>query len=83
MGQKIDFVYVIATMPGRHSADQVHKVKEAAAPSFLFYGCRCDVCSRQGQRYTDLGALGYDDLDFGYTVDAVGRVPQVTMGTPC
>ena len=25
-GVKIDFVYLIATMPGRHSGDQVHKV---------------------------------------------------------
>ena len=35
MGQKIDFVYLIATMPGRHSGDQVHKVKKNAAPLFL------------------------------------------------
>ena len=37
MGQKIDFVYLIATMPGRHSGDQVHKVKKTAAPLFLFF----------------------------------------------
>ena len=35
MGQKIDFVYLTATMPGRHSGDQVHKVKKAAAPLLL------------------------------------------------
>ena len=32
--EKIDFVYLIATMPGRHSGDQVHKVKKNAAPPF-------------------------------------------------
>ena len=37
---KTDFVYLIAAMPGRHSGDQVHKVKKTAAPLFLFYGCR-------------------------------------------
>ena len=37
MGQKIDFVYLIATMPGRHSGDQVHKVKKTAAPSFFIF----------------------------------------------
>ena len=34
MGEKVDFVYLIAHVPGRHSGDQVHKVKKAAAPSF-------------------------------------------------
>ena len=34
-GEKIDFVCLIATMPGRHSGDQVHKVKKTAVP--LFY----------------------------------------------
>ena len=33
-GTNIDFVYLIGTMPGRHSGDQVHKVKQVAAPSF-------------------------------------------------
>ena len=28
-----------------------------------------------GKRYHDLGALGYDQLDLAYTVDALGRVP--------
>ena len=32
-GVKIDFVYLIATMPGRHSGDQVHKITNGAAPS--------------------------------------------------
>ena len=36
MGAKIDGVYLIATMPGRHSGDQVHKVKKTPAPSFYF-----------------------------------------------
>ena len=27
MGEKIDFVYLVAAMPGRHSGDQAHKVK--------------------------------------------------------
>ena len=40
MGQKVDFVCLVATMPGRHSGDQVHKVKKSAAPLLLFYGCR-------------------------------------------
>ena len=31
-GKKVDFVYLVATMPGRHSGDQVHKVKKTAAP---------------------------------------------------
>ena len=35
--EKIDFVYLIATMPGRHSGDQVHKDKKNAAPPFLTY----------------------------------------------
>ena len=35
MGEKIDFVYLIATMPGRHSGAQVHKAKKNAAPWFL------------------------------------------------
>ena len=39
MGEKVDFVYLIATMPGRHSGDQVHKVKKTAAPSFSFFRC--------------------------------------------
>ena len=39
-GANIDFAVRLATMPGRHSGDQVHKVKKAAAPSFLFYGFR-------------------------------------------
>ena len=39
MGEKVDFVYLIATMPGRHSGDQVHKVKKAAAPSLLYFRC--------------------------------------------
>ena len=34
MGQKIDFAVRLATMPGRHSGDQVHKVKKTPAPSF-------------------------------------------------
>ena len=34
-GENIDFLYLIATMPGRHSGDQVHKVKQTAAPSFV------------------------------------------------
>ena len=42
-GRKIDFVYLLATMSGRHSGDQVHKAKKPAAPLFLIY------CSR---RYT-------------------------------
>ena len=29
---KIDFVYLVATVPGLHSGDQVHKVKKNAAP---------------------------------------------------
>ena len=33
-GAKIDFVYLIAAMPGRHSGGQVHKAKETAAPLF-------------------------------------------------
>ena len=32
MGEKIDFVYLIATLPGRHCGAQVHKVKKTAAP---------------------------------------------------
>ena len=36
-GVKVDFVYLIATMPGRHSGDQVHKVKKAAAPSLFYF----------------------------------------------
>ena len=36
-GEKSDFVYLVATMPGRHSGDQVHKVKKTAAPSFLHF----------------------------------------------
>ena len=39
MGQKTDFVYWIATMPGRHSGDQVHKVKKTAAPLLLYFTC--------------------------------------------
>ena len=27
-------MYLVAAMPGRHSGDQVHKVKKTAAPSF-------------------------------------------------
>ena len=34
MGEKVDFVYLIAIMPGRHSGDRVRKVKRAAAPLF-------------------------------------------------
>ena len=37
MGEKVDFVCLIATMPGRHSGDQVHKVKKTAAPLFLYF----------------------------------------------
>ena len=37
MGEKVDVVYLIATMPGRHSGDQVHKVKKTAAPLFLLF----------------------------------------------
>ena len=40
MGQKLDFVCLVATMPGRHSGDQVHKVKKIAAPSFLYFRYR-------------------------------------------
>ena len=37
-GEKIDFVCLGSgtTMPGRHSGDQVHKVKKNAAPSFVY-----------------------------------------------
>ena len=35
-GAKLDFVYLIATVPGRHSGDQVHEVKKNAAPLFFF-----------------------------------------------
>ena len=35
-GVKVDFVYLIATMPGRQSGDQVHKVKKIAALFFVF-----------------------------------------------
>ena len=37
MEEKVDFVYLIATVPGRHSGDQVHKVKKTAAPFFLHF----------------------------------------------
>ena len=37
MGEKVDFVCLIATMPGRHSGDQVHKIKKTAAPSLLHF----------------------------------------------
>ena len=33
--ENTDFVYLIATVLGRHSGDQVHTVKKAAAPSFF------------------------------------------------
>ena len=36
MGINIDFVCLIATMPGRHSGGQVHKVKQNAAPLLLY-----------------------------------------------
>ena len=36
-GAKVDFVYLVATTPERHSGDQVHNVKKAAAPSFPFF----------------------------------------------
>ena len=32
MGKNIDFAVRLAAMPGRHSGDQIHKVKKAAAP---------------------------------------------------
>ena len=36
-GEKVDFVCLIAAIAGRHGGgDQVHKVKKAAAPSFLY-----------------------------------------------
>ena len=35
-GRNPSFVYLIATMPGRHSGDQVHKIKKNAAP-FVIY----------------------------------------------
>ena len=37
MGQKVDFVCLVATMPGRHSGDHVHKVKNTAAPFFYIF----------------------------------------------
>ena len=48
-GGAIDFVYLRSgtTMPGRHSGDQVHKVKKTAAPSFLlpevYLTCRFEL----------------------------------------
>ena len=34
-GEQVDFVYLIATMPGQHSGDQVHKAEKNAAPHFV------------------------------------------------
>ena len=34
MWEQVDCVHLIATVPGRHSGDQVHKVKKTAAPLF-------------------------------------------------
>ena len=41
MGGKVDFAVRRsgATMPGRHSDDQVRKVKTTAAPSFFYIFC--------------------------------------------
>ena len=50
MGKKVDLVCLSATMPGRHSGDQVHKVKKTAAPSFTFYCLRpYDVTTEAGK----------------------------------
>ena len=53
-GGKSDFAVRLATMPGRHSGDQVHKVKKAAAPLFLYlslrYGGRSCRPTRSGAR---------------------------------
>ena len=37
MGQRSTLLHLIATMPGRHSGDQVHKVKKNAAPFLMLF----------------------------------------------
>ena len=43
-GVKIDFAVRLAAVPGRHSGDQVHKVKKVAAP-FFWHFTALGVCT--------------------------------------
>ena len=79
-GEKIDFVYVIATMPGRHSGDQVHKVKKAAAAIvFIFYRVR------RRPQLSPRGRVGVEhparrSVSAHACVDKLGTCPAILAG---
>ena len=58
MGNKVDFVCLAATVPGRHSGGQVHKVKKHAAPLVgMVYLCLLYYCNR----YSAEDVVGSED----------------------
>ena len=48
-GEKIDFVGLIATLPGRHSGDHVHKVKKKCRAIALYLTVSGDKLDGQGR----------------------------------